>query len=177
MRNFIIICIGFLMIGCASNNTVVVKTKDGKNINDLVENKSFEITSNWAAPRAINLRTLIPVGSSPNNISIIGNNNYFIQKGDSVDVFLPYYGELQMGKGYHSKDSGIQFSGTPENYTSTYDEEKKFHKVQFKIKEGREVYNVTVSLYNDLTSRIHVFSSHRSSITYTGVVKEISNKS
>jgi len=175
MRNFIVVCIGFLLIGCASNNAVVINTKDGNSVNDLIENKSFEITSKWAAPRSVNIGFLLPVGTSPNNIPITGTKNHFIQKGDSIDISLPYYGELQMGKGFVSRDAGIQFSGTPEEYTSTYDEGKKFHKVDFKIKDGQESYTITLRLYNNLTSRIHVFSSHRSSIIYTGVVKEISD--
>tara|TARA_R110002073_G_scaffold128999_3_gene275093 strand:+ start:49832 stop:50296 length:465 start_codon:yes stop_codon:yes gene_type:complete len=154
---------------------MVVNTKDGNSINDLIENKSFEITSNFAAPRSVQLNLLMPVGSTPNNIPINGTVNYLVLNNDQVKAFLPYYGELQNGLAFNSKETGIKFSGTPEDYSLTYNENKKFHKVKFKIKEGREVYNVTVSLYNNLTSRIHVFSSHRSSITYTGVVKEISD--
>ncbi len=176
MKKFSIIFLGILMIGCASNNSVVVNTKQGNSVDDLIQNKSFEITSNWAAPRAVKLGTLIPIGGgSPANIAITGTVNYLKLNGDNVNASLPYFGELQNGKGFNTKKTGIVFNGTPEDYTVIYNDKKKFHKVQFKIVEDNEVYNVTVRLYNNLSSRIHVFSTHRSSILYTGVVNELSD--
>ncbi len=162
------------LVGCTSSKELVKRSQSGKDIHELVASKSFKIVSDWANPMA-NSQMLsinfLPNGSSPFAITLVGNNNFLIQEGDSVRAILPFYGEQRFAKAY-TDNAGIEMNGIPENYKLNFDEKKKEYKIHFKMKDKSEVYNVKIRMYQNLTTKIYVSSSHRSSITYSGRVKD-----
>ena len=174
---FLVSILAGLMLSCGSSS----KISDGKSkqLDDLVSSKHFEILSDRAFPLAtsslnsISNAGLLPPGSSAGQISLIGNSNYLKVLGDSVAVYLPYYGERQMGGGYDSDGAGIEFEGIPTDVEITKDKDKQRYDIRFKMKDDSENFNVTITLFPDLTSMINVNSSQRFPIRYSGAVKAI----
>lgn len=152
---------------------------ESKELDHLVSSKRFEIVSDRAFPLAtgslnsISNAGLLPPGSSAGQISLIGNSNYLKIIGDSVAVYLPYYGERQMGGGYDSDGGGIQFEGIPTEIEITKDDAKQRYDIRFKMKDDSENFNVNIALFPNLTSFINVSSSQRFPIRYSGTVDAI----
>ena len=177
MRKFgLLICLIFILFSCASSKNVTQAEID--NLNALIQSRTFEIESEWAEPQVTNAMMqianagMLPSGSNAGNISLIGNNNFFKMKGDTVMAYLPYFGERQMGGSYGGRDIGIEFEGVPEDLVVSEDKENSY-KISFKIKDKNtttENYNVIVRVYPSLTSTIYVNSTQKRSINYRGRV-------
>ncbi len=157
-------------------------TKGGaQQLNELVANKSFVIESDQALPMATNSLNsisnagLLPPGSSASQINLIGNPNYLKVMGDSVAVYLPYFGERQMGGGYDNDGPGIKFEGVPQDMKINKDDEKHRYDIQFKMRDDSETFNVNIVLFPNLSSMINVNSSQRFPIRYSGHVSALDN--
>lgn len=177
MRSIILLFSVFLMVGCASNDLISKQTKQGKDFHELVKSKNFQIVSKWAQPLPVNsvsnLSALLPYNTNAAFISIVGQNHFYM-KGQDIDASLPYYGELQMGKSYIMRNAGIVFKGLPDDYKEEYIEEKKMYRIQFDIEdEEEESFRVIIKLFPSLKARIFITSSHRTSINYTGEIRDI----
>ncbi len=88
----IIALISVQSCGSSTDATKISKTSQ------LVESREFEIEHEW----------LIPMGGS--RINLIGNPNFIRFEKDSVDLFLPFFGERFSGGGYNS-EGGIIYNG------------------------------------------------------------------
>lgn len=139
----------------------------------------FEIRSDWALPLATNSLNsianagLLPPGSSAGQISLIGNANYVKVMGDSLSVYLPYFGERQMGGGYNSDGAGIEFIGVPKKMEITKDKEKQRYDIRFEFKKDSENFMVIITLLPNLQSTININSSQRFPIRYSGSVETL----
>ena len=177
MRKFgLLICMIFMLFSCASSKNATQTEID--NLNALIQAKTFGIESEWAEPQVTNAMIqianagMLPIGSNAGDINIIGNNNFFRMKGDTVTAYLPYFGERQMGGSYGGRDSGIEFEGVPKDLVISKDKENSY-KINFKIKDKNtttENYNVVVRIYPSLSSTIYVNSTQKNSINYRGRV-------
>ena len=180
-----IIGILLLLVGCGSSSkSYTVKDRDTTEVDALMENKRFEISSDWAQPQVTNAVAqlgnagLFPPGSNASNISLIGNTNYFRMDGDQLSGYFPYYGERQMGGGYNNNNTQIEFEGVPLEYEVKRGK-KESYVIRFSINDKNidtENYQVTVEVYPNLSSVIRVFSSHRFPIRYKGYAKEIKDE-
>jgi hypothetical protein len=172
---------GFLL-GCGASKKSSVSSSEKERLENLVAQKSFEIECDLAMPLMTNSMNslsnagLFPPGSTPNQISLIGNSNYLKIMGDSVAAALPYYGERQFGGGYDRDGVGVTFSGNPENYESVYDEKKHSYNIRFSISNNMERFNVSLVLFPGLTSTIVINSNQRFAIRYSGTAKAISEE-
>lgn len=170
-----------MLISCGSSSTISDGKVNSQKLDELVASKRFEILSDRAMPIAtaslnsISNAGLLPPGSSAGQISLIGNPNYLKVLGDSVAVYLPYYGERQMGGGYNNDGPGIKFEGVPQHMEITKDDEKQRYDVRFNMRDDSEMFNVNVTLFPNLNSMINVSSSQRFSIRYSGSVKALPN--
>ena len=144
----------------------------------LVEQKSFQIVSDWAQPMNTNAMNsiassgLLLPGNSGSNISLIANPNYLKMMGDSVAAYLPYFGERQLSGGYGTENA-IKFNGLPDKLEVSRNSKKETYAIVFTIKEKSEVYQVTITLFNSLSSHITINSSQRNFIRYIGKVSEL----
>ncbi len=179
-RIFVVSVLAGLMLSCGSSSKIT--DSKGKQLDDLVSSKHFEIISDMAFPLAtaslnsISNAGLFPPGSSAGQISLIGNSNYLRILGDSVAVYLPYYGERQMGGGYDTDGAGIEFEGIPTEMEITQDKVKQRYDIRFKMKDDSENFNCNITLFPNLTSMISVSSSQRFPIRYSGQVSVISEE-
>ncbi|MGB5818402.1 MAG: DUF4251 domain-containing protein [Saonia sp.] len=178
MRSLLLL-LGVLVLGCGTSPKTTVPTAESKMLDEMVFQNAFQIESDWAMPLMTNSLNsiansgLFPPGSNANRITLVGNDNYLKVNGDSISVYLPYFGERQMGGGYNSDGSAIQFKGIPEDYRIVQNKRKKRREIRFKMKKNTETFVVTVMLFPNLTSNINVNSSHRFPISYSGTIAAI----
>lgn len=172
-----------LLMGCGSNRKYTEQENQAyQNLQNLVASKSLEIVSNSASPfasaafsRVANSNILGP-GNSANNIDLTTNANKLTIKGDSIQAYLPYFGEQNFGGGYNGNHSGIEFNEVPEDYNVVKDDKKHTVDIRFKIDDehrSNEHYNVMITLYPNNRSTIRIQSTNRSSIEYTGRVSPL----
>ncbi|MCK8520065.1 DUF4251 domain-containing protein [Aquimarina sp. D1M17] len=170
------ILVSSVLLGCSSTNRVAKQVAPNSMLDQWVEQQAFEISLDWAYPSAsialnnfANTR-LAPLGSTLNNISLIGNPNYIKMKGDSLSVYLPYFGERQLAAEYNSNRGGIEFNGVPTRVKLTKNEKKQSYMYTFFLNEGREANRMVITLFPNLVANVSVTSSHRTPITYRGEV-------
>ncbi len=134
--------------------------KDFQKLSKLVNSREFEIEHEW----------LMPLGGSM--INLIGNPNYIRFKGDSVDVFLPYFGVRHSGGGY-GRDGGIIYKGPPKNLDITEDTTKNNILINFEGQQNNEILEFFITLFPGGSATTSVSSSQRQSISYRGDVKAL----
>ncbi|WP_373519372.1 DUF4251 domain-containing protein [Pricia sp.] len=183
VRNFSIVFLFSISVGmfnsCGSSSKLTDDNGAGQALDSLVSQRRFEVRSDWAMPMAtasmnsISNSGLLPPGSSAGQISLIGNANYLKMMGDSVAIYLPYFGERQMGGGYDNDGPGIEFEGIPEDMKVSKNDAKQRYDIRFSMKDDSENFNVNLSLYQNLSSMINVNSSQRFPIRYSGTVDKI----
>lgn len=105
--------------------------------------------------------------TTPNNIRI---------RGESAEVYLPYFGEVRANSPYQV-DGGIKYEGPIEDYSVEYKDDKRRAIVKFSINKGIEVHNFIMSINREGYSRVTVISSGRTSISYYGITDAIKDVS
>ncbi|WP_158237272.1 DUF4251 domain-containing protein [Aquimarina sp. MAR_2010_214] len=182
MKTLFLIFTSCLLISCGSSQNMEVSTNESKVLDELVAQKRLEIISDWASPIAsaslneLTNSVLFPPGSTASNISLSGNLNHFRMIGDSISIYLPYYGERQISAGFNNKSNNIEFDGVPEHVKVTYNEKKQRYLMNFKIRNATEWLRVSVTLYPNLRSDIIIHSNYRTSIRYRGNVLKLEEK-
>ncbi|MEO8774089.1 MAG: DUF4251 domain-containing protein [Gelidibacter sp.] len=172
-----------LLMGCGSSRSFTEQENQAyQNLQELVASKSFEIVSNSASPnasaafsRVANSNILGP-GNNAANIDISSNSNHLTIKGDSIQGYLPFFGEQNFGGGYNGNHSGITFNNIPKDYQVIHNDKKHAVDIQFKINDQyrhSDHYSIIITLYLNNRSMIRVQSTTRSSIEYTGLVRKL----
>ena len=170
--------LALVMMGCASGSKVSASPAEIAALDDLVANKSFEITARWARPmpsqalNSISNARLLPNGSNAARIDITGNASYLRVVGDRVEADLPYFGERQMSGGYDPQRTGVHFDGVPEDFQIEPNSKTKGYTMRFSLNNGTEVYQVIAQLFPSRSSTFSVVSSHRAQIRYEGALSE-----
>ncbi|EZH75668.1 hypothetical protein ATO12_02445 [Aquimarina atlantica] len=183
MKTLFLLLTSCLLISCGSSQNLAVSTEQSKVLDELIAQKKLEIISDWASPissstglNALVNSGLLPIGSTGNNISLIGNFNHFRILGDSISVYLPYYGERQISAGFSNRNNNIEFDGVPEHTKVTYNEKKQRYLINFEVRNATEWLRIAVTLYPNLRSDIMIQSNHRTAIRYRGMVSKLEEK-
>ncbi|MGB5430830.1 DUF4251 domain-containing protein [Eudoraea sp.] len=181
MKNGLVI-LGLMAIfwSCGSSEKAATSASgiEDQILENLVTKKSFQIESEMAQPSTnnamnsvANSRLFLP-GNSGSNINLTGNPNYLKVKGDTVSAYLPYFGVQQVTAGYGT-GSAIEFNGIPDNWKSRRNAKKNSYEVTFTIRRDTEVFQVSLTMYPNLTSHMHINSAQRNFIKYLGKVSEL----
>lgn len=171
---YLFICI-LSLVSCKSSKVTDAQINALKN---LVESKNYTIESDWAYPQVTNAvqqvlnSGLLQPGNSANAINLIGNSNFLTISGDSINSYLPYFGERQMNIGYGGQDSGIALKTIMEDYSETKGKHDS-HIIRFSARNKSETFDIIVQLFPSLKSEIRVNSSSRFPISYIGQVEPI----
>jgi hypothetical protein len=170
---------GVTLVSCGSQKETVSPEQIAQ-LEEMVNTKSFHLDARWANPLAtqsinsIAAAGLLPPGSNPNRIDIIGTASYLEVKNDSVFAILPYYGERQFGSTFNPQEVGIQFKGVPKNLEIDYNEKKQHYEFEFDIiNDHGESFNVNGTLFRNLNTTFYINSTERMTIGYSGTVEEI----
>ncbi len=173
----LVICI-LTLYSCQTTKSVV-SPKQIQLQKEFSQTTAFKITSNWANPmpttsmNALSNSGLIAPGNSIGRFDISQNSNYLTIDGSKIDVFLPFYGERQMGVSRNNDDNSISYKGDIDNLTVKFNEKKKVYSISFSMKKSTESFDVTIDLFQNLNTRISINSSHRTSISYDGTAEEL----
>lgn len=167
------------LVGCGGQKQTISE-EDKAKLEEMVNDRSLRLDARWANPlanqsiNAISSAGLLPPGSNPNRIDIIGTASYLEIKKDSVFAILPYYGERQFGNTYNPQDVGIQFKGVAEDFEISYNEKKQHYNFKFDISnEGGEGFNVIGTLFHNFRTNFYINSTERRTIGYWGNVEEL----
>ena len=178
-----LVILGLMAIlwGCGSSEKAATTGIENQVLENLVSQKSFIVESEWAQPSTNNAMNsvansgLFLPGNSGSNINLTGNPNYLKVQGDTVSAYLPYFGVQQVTAGYGT-GSAIAFNGIPENWKTARNVKKNSYDVTFTIRQDTEVFQVSLTLYPNLTSHLHINSAQRNFIKYLGKVSELSEE-
>lgn len=153
---FLIICILGLFISCGSAAKTDAKIDK---TNSLIESGEFEIQHDWVMTQ----------GGA--RINILDNPNFIRFKNDSVNIFLPFFGERYSGGGYN-REGGIVYDGPLRNYEM--DEGVKSNKIiKFRAKQNSEILDFTINIFPEGSVTTRVNSTERSFISYQGDIGEL----
>ncbi|GAA3510873.1 hypothetical protein GCM10022393_25640 [Aquimarina addita] len=169
-------------MSCTSSKDII-SSQAFKNTDALILQQNFIIDSDMAYPvassglQSLSNTNLILQGSTVNQFNLIGNDNHFKVIGDSISVYLPYYGEQQMGGlPYNNNNVSIQFDGIPNSFEISDVDTKGVRVLKFNFRNAMESYKARIQIYPRGTASIMINSSHRTPIRYRGIVKAIETK-
>ena len=178
LYGYIVMSIMILVFaGCASSNTQISESNK-KAFEAIIAGEDFEIISESAEPQVTSAwisvanSGLLSPGNTAGQININGNVNYIRKKGELISAYLPFFGERQMGGGYGSSNTGIEFDAVPKDY-QVFQGKKQDYKIQFNIVDknhGSETYKVYIQFFPNLSCTTTIQSSHRYSIRYRGKI-------
>ena len=170
------------IISCKSNLNTVETAQKQKQLNEIankVRQDDYKIVMSAAYPLATNAVTnvlngvLIPNGDTANRIDLTDRDDY-IELGDrSVLGSLSYYGERRISSGYGNQDTGINYKGIPVNYSQKIDFKKGLVRIEYQINNQTESFDITIEVFANRKANVHVSSTHRSNIRYTGMMEQI----
>ena len=150
-------------MGCGTSKNTT-SNQDFDALINLVNSRNFEIEHEWARPL------------SGNTINLLGNPNYIRMKGNQVDLFLPYYGVRQSGGGYGSGEGGIKYVGPAEKLVIEENRDQNSILLKFEGRQGTEDLQFFITLLLGGSAHTSVNSSERSSISYSGNLKALPEK-
>eukprot|EP00746_Dinoflagellata_sp_MGD_P105105 gnl/MRDRNA2_/MRDRNA2_43698_c0_seq1.p1 gnl/MRDRNA2_/MRDRNA2_43698_c0~~gnl/MRDRNA2_/MRDRNA2_43698_c0_seq1.p1 ORF type:complete len:182 (-),score=2.21 gnl/MRDRNA2_/MRDRNA2_43698_c0_seq1:70-615(-) len=181
MRTIVLVISLLVLVGCKSTDPAITEA-EAQRTKTLIDSKNYELDMSWATPLASNAMNqisnanLLPADSRTGRINLMGSSSYIRVKGDSLEVYLPYFGTHQIGHRPGDTNSAIQFVGEPDKYEASYNEKKELTQIYFRMKERTEQYDVNIRVFNNGNANVNVNSTHRNSISYTGKLKEIEEK-
>ena len=158
ISNFLLIMSLAVFLACGSS---MAPAKIAKTT-DLVDSREFEIQHEWLNPM------------SGNRINLIGNPNYIRFKKDSVNLFLPFFGERFAGGGYND-EGGIIYNGPLKDLEISLNA-KDAQIIKFSTSQNTENLDFTITVYPEGDVNTRVNSSHRSFISYQGSIRELKKK-
>jgi hypothetical protein len=190
LRTILVLSATFFMLSCASSKTTGnsaaidngEKGADFDKIAQWADNKSFTIISDWANPLTgsqvnfygsrYDLSGLYPAGSGGSRVSLIGNSNSLTVSKDSINGFLPYYGEVQVVRNYGGR-GGITFDAVHQNYKVEKDLNGGIINISFDVEDESERFQVAIKLYSNYNAHITLNSAYRNTISYDGEVMAV----
>jgi len=146
--------------GSTKNTGSANDLQNFEQLRELVNSREFEIENDWAVP--LRLTT----------INLIGNSNFIRFKGDSVEVFLPYFGVRQSGGGYGTS-GGIEYEGPAKDLEIEEDMAKNNILIKFEGRQGSEHLQFIITLFTKGNVSTSVNSSERDPISYWGNVRAL----
>lgn len=105
-------------------------------------------------------------------VDLTTNPNFLKIMVDSAHAALPFFGRAY-NVPYGGGNGGIKFNGKMENYVLKTIEKKYSFQINFKVKEGNESFDCTLSIFRSGSATLSVTSVNRAFISYQGQVEEL----
>lgn len=166
MKNKILIIVVFLSVvlfSCGSSKQGTTDFAEYQQMLERVQALEFSIDNQWANPVKYS------------TVNIINNPNFIRFKRDSVEVFLPYFGERHSGGGYGTGNGSIQYKGPLENLSIEERSGKNQILLSFEGNDDNENLDFQIVIFRNGKTRTSVTSSERDSIDYEGMVQKQTN--
>lgn len=152
------------ILGCGSADKRMQDSPEFREIVQEIKDLDFEIENEWALPRRYNRENLL------------GNANRIKFENDSVNIFLPFFGERHAGGGYNDQGA-IQFKGKPKDLQIEENPEKRTVNISFSGSQNTdsgsqntENLDFDITVFSNRRTRTSVTSSQRDMISYDGRV-------
>jgi len=159
--SILVVTIIFLITNCFAQEKSKKELKEERKIEyqnqieALIGTKEFVFKANTASP--IGFKT---VGLTP--------NLYYVRfQPDLVVSFMPYYGKAYGNMGF-SNDTGLNFEGIPEEFTSSTG--KKSYQVKVKVSSEGNAYTLIITIRFDGVTSLSISSNNRSNIVFDGYI-------
>jgi hypothetical protein len=127
------------------------KTKKQKQIEELVNSKTFVFNATKAFPKDMK--------------PVYLTSSYMKFSPDLLESHLQYYDKANSGVRFGS-EAGMKFEDKPEEFTVT--KGKKNYSIYAVVKRNNETYNLSLSVSFNGTSSLSVTSNNQSFISYSG---------
>ncbi|NKI32330.1 DUF4251 domain-containing protein [Croceivirga thetidis] len=177
MMRAILVVLVVALTSCAGSKKAIT-AEQMMELEGFVRSGDFTFEAQWAFPRmsngmvAVSNAGLLMPNSNAGRIDLLGNTNFITFENDSINTYLPYFGERQMGGTYGNQNVGIQFKGLPEDLIIKPNAKNTGILVAFTGLDGTESYQVTMDVFPNKKSYVTVNSSHRFPIGYSGSVRD-----
>lgn len=173
----------FILSGCGSSSTVEHKKEVAlKVVRQVLVEGDYTVEFFSAMPQAsgsINQVSsqlnLAASGSNAGSINITGDANFLKVKGRLVSAHLPFYDERHSGARPNAKQEAIEFNGKSQNHRVRKIKSNQSIQVKFEIPDKNnpnENYKVSLVVFTNGKASVHISSSQRSAMAYTGELKE-----
>lgn len=156
----IVICLSGLLVSCGSANRGNSNSAEYQQMLERVQDLEFTIENEWANPVKYS------------RVNLLGNPNYIRFEGDSVDVFLPFFGERQSGGGYGS-EGAIQYEGPLQDLRIEERPGKNEVILFFRANNKTENLSFRITIFPNGNTHTSVNSSERDQIDYDGEIKRM----
>ena len=154
----------------------------------MINDSSFRVNINTVYPfntaatiNAINTILTPRTGNNANRIDVTGDGHFIELHGKThAKGSLPFFGEQRFsGNHYNNIDRSIFFDGEPEKYSMAKHEKKEAWEIKYTIadsNEAIEIYDIQVIIYPNRNVEIHIQSTLKTTIRYTGTLKPVEKK-
>ena len=123
----------------------------------IVKERKIEFEAEWA------------LSQQGARINLIGNPNHVRIIGDSISVYLPYFGVRTGGGGAYGGSGGIKIENKIEDLEIEYDDKKRKINLKFNAFDGSERVEFYMNIFGGGNTNINAFSNTRSNISYDGL--------
>ncbi|MHA6280460.1 DUF4251 domain-containing protein [Salinimicrobium sp. CAU 1759] len=151
-----IMILGSLLAACGSPNRNMADDPKYREMVKEVSDLEFEIENEWANP------------TQYNRVNLLGNPNRIKFENDSVEVYLPFFGERYAGGAYDPDDGAIQYRGVPKNLKLQENPEKGAVNIFFEGNRNTESLDFRITIFPNGVARTSVTSTQRETIVYDG---------
>lgn len=165
----------WLVGGCRSG-AVPLSAEQQTRLDNLVEDREFVFDARYAMPlasqayiSASNMGFTMARGNSPTNINLTGDGYYLQMDGDSVEIYLPYFGTRENITNYNNQGS-IDIKASIEEFKER--RTPKGHEMEFFAREGYERFRLILMVFPNEQSQLSLFSPQRNVIRYAGKLRE-----
>lgn len=148
--------LGSFLSSCGGANRNMADDPEYKATVEEVSDLEFEIENQWANP------------TQYGRVNLLGNPNRIKFENDSVEVYLPFFGERYAGGGYNPDGGAIQFEGIPKNLELQENPKRGTVKISFEGNRSTENLDFIITIFSNGVARTSVTSTQRETIIYDG---------
>lgn len=159
----LIMAIAALLVSCGTTSGVtsgMSKAERKAYVADQVYNnlndRHYTIEVNYMSPRRGGMR------------SVTGGYELTV-KGDTVDSYLPYFGDVYRANPY-AQQKGLHFTSLIYNYTAGMVKQGEY-RIQFQTETDEDRYIYTIQVFDNGKSYIDVYAQDRDGIGFSGEMK------
>lgn len=153
----VLVIFTFVLVSCGSSNRGNTVSPEYNQMVERVQDFDFTIENEWANPVRYS------------RVNLLGNPNHITFEGDSVDLFLPFFGQRHAGGGYGTAGA-IEYEG-PLKELQIEERPGKNILITFEGNNKSEDLDFRITVYPNGNTTTSVTSSQRDQIQYDGRIR------
>ncbi|MBC2840533.1 DUF4251 domain-containing protein [Robiginitalea sp. SC105] len=177
-RNFVFVILygvwvaAIVMLLGSCQAAAPVSAEQQANFDRMVEGKALYFEVEHVQPLSAQAA---PIRSgSRYRINVTGEGYYLSLQGDSLETYLPYFGQRYNVSDYQNR-SGIELNTSADDYQVA--RTNKGYRMEFFGQEGYERFRMLLNVLPNGRAELSVFSPQRNVIRFSGNIREIPERS